>query len=309
MEVSKEQADALQEKVKNMSPEELREFQKQQCIFCHIISGKVSSKKVYEDDKCMAILDINPANPGHIVLLPKEHYAIMPQLNDEEISHLFMTAKHLSHALLKALKAEGINIFIANGIAAGQRAQHFMIHIIPRKENDSLNLDIPQQNINENDLNKLSDMLTKAIAEKIGAGFEETPEKKEMPAEQAIEIIEPKPLMPIIKEQRPKKAESEPPQQYVKSENSDKFHNPICPFAKRIKEPVFLTKQQTNKLKPCACVTDEPATLAKTKSKSKGGKRKNKSKEKEKTEIKKSAKLEEKKKPNLDNIAELLGAR
>ena len=73
----------LKEKVKNMSPEELRKFQKEQCIFCHIIKGDVQSRKVYEDEVCIAILDINPANPGHLLLLPKEHYAIMPQITDE----------------------------------------------------------------------------------------------------------------------------------------------------------------------------------------------------------------------------------
>ncbi len=69
--MSEEQVAELQEKIKNMSPEELKEFQKQQCIFCQIISGKVASKKIYEDEKCIAILDINPANPGHLLLMPK----------------------------------------------------------------------------------------------------------------------------------------------------------------------------------------------------------------------------------------------
>ena len=76
--MTEEQVKELQEKIKNMSPEELKEFQKKQCVFCQIISGKVQSKKVYDDEKCIAILDINPANPGHVLLLPKEHYSIMP---------------------------------------------------------------------------------------------------------------------------------------------------------------------------------------------------------------------------------------
>ena len=61
-EMTEEQARELQEKLKQMSPEELKEFQKKQCIFCHIISGKVQARKIYEDDKVMAVLDINPAN-------------------------------------------------------------------------------------------------------------------------------------------------------------------------------------------------------------------------------------------------------
>src|SRR3989344_2863950 len=92
-----EQVEALKEKLKNMSPEELKEFQKKQCIFCQIISGKIEAKRVYEDERVLAILDINPANPGHILLMPKEHYAIMPQIPKEEMEHLFMAAKALSN--------------------------------------------------------------------------------------------------------------------------------------------------------------------------------------------------------------------
>src|SRR3990167_3381355 len=89
--LSPEQIKALQEKIKSMSPEELKEFQKKQCIFCQIIAGKVQSKKIYEDDKVIALLGINPANPGHILLLTKEHYSIMPQIPDDEVAYVFMT--------------------------------------------------------------------------------------------------------------------------------------------------------------------------------------------------------------------------
>ncbi len=141
--MTEEQRAELEEKIKNMSPEELKEFQKQQCIFCQIISGKIPSKKVYEDDKVIAVLDVNPAAIGHVLLLPKEHYAIMPQISDPEIGYLFSIAKHVSQAMLRSLKVEGTNIFVANGLAAGQKAQHFMIHIIPRKEGDKV-LEIPE---------------------------------------------------------------------------------------------------------------------------------------------------------------------
>ena len=83
-----EQIQEMQEKMKNMSPEELKELQKQQCIFCQIIDGKVNSKKVYEDDKCLAILDINPSNPGHVLLMPKEHYPLMPLIPQDVIDCL-----------------------------------------------------------------------------------------------------------------------------------------------------------------------------------------------------------------------------
>jgi histidine triad (HIT) family protein len=158
----------MQEKLKNMSPEELKQFQIQNCIFCHIVKGKVASKKVYEDDKCLAILDINPANPGHILLLPKEHYAIMPLMPEDVIKHLFMIAKQISGALLRALKVEGTNIFVANGAAAGQKAQHFMLHVIPRMEKDDVGLELEPKKIDEKSLLELQKVLSQKIAKDLG---------------------------------------------------------------------------------------------------------------------------------------------
>lgn len=161
--MSEEQIQALQEKIKNMSPEELKDFQKKQCIFCQIISGRVQSKKIYEDDKCLGILDINPANPGHILLLPKEHYTIMPQVPEEEISHIFNVAKSLSNAQLRGIGAQGTNILVANGVAAGQRAQHFMVHVIPRMEKDNVPFTLPQKTLSEDQLEDIRKKLAKTL--------------------------------------------------------------------------------------------------------------------------------------------------
>ncbi|MBI2651289.1 HIT domain-containing protein [Candidatus Woesearchaeota archaeon] len=173
-EMDEEQLKALQEKLSKMSPEELKEFQKKQCIFCQIINGKVQSKKVYEDEHVIAILDINPANPGHILVMPKEHYSIMPQISDEEVGNIFVVAKALSNASLRALEAQGSNIIVANGVVAGQRAQHFMIHLIPRKENDNVNFNLPQKTIAEDELQAMHKKLTEAL----GTKAEKTEESK-----------------------------------------------------------------------------------------------------------------------------------
>jgi len=163
-----------EEDLANMSPEQLQELQKQNCIFCHIISGKVASKKIYEDDKVLAILDINPANPGHILLLTKEHYQIMPQVPDDEISYMLMVAKAISNACLKALKAQGTNIFIANGMVAGQKASHFMLHIIPRMNTDGIKIfNLPEKSIQEDISEQIRAGLSNKINELFGIKKEE----------------------------------------------------------------------------------------------------------------------------------------
>ncbi|MEA3430587.1 MAG: HIT domain-containing protein [Nanoarchaeota archaeon] len=167
--MSEQDMAALQEKIKNMSPEELQAYQKQNCIFCQIISGKIPGKKVYEDDKVLAILDINPAGKGHILLMPKEHYAIMPIVPQEVLGHMFIIAKKLSNAVLKKLKATGTTIFIANGGVAGQRAQHFMIHIIPRYEGDEIEaLEFNTKKLKKQDIESIKEKLTAKIGYKPG---------------------------------------------------------------------------------------------------------------------------------------------
>lgn len=177
-ETTPEQQKELQERLKSMSPEEILEFQKQNCIFCRIVEGKIPSKKVYEDEKCIVILDINPANPGHLLILPKQHYAVMPQMPEEILQHCFIIAKHLSQALLQALNVQGTNILVQNGPAAGQRANHFMVHLIPRKEDDGLNLSLPEQDVNEANVAKLKSALKPVIAKTFGLEEVEEPEKK-----------------------------------------------------------------------------------------------------------------------------------
>lgn len=153
------------------------EEMKQQCIFCQIIAGAVASRKIYEDKKVVAVLDINPANPGHVLVLTKEHYAIMPQIPDDDIGYLGMISKSISHSLLKSFKAEGTTIFIANGVAAGQRAQHFMVHVIPRMENDGVDIVIPEKQAKKDDLQKIATALKPAISRVFGINLPESEEK------------------------------------------------------------------------------------------------------------------------------------
>jgi histidine triad (HIT) family protein len=179
-----------EEDLKNMSPEQIAELQKKNCIFCHIVSGRVASKKIYEDDRCIGILDINPANPGHILLLPKEHYQIMPLVPEDLVSHLFIIAKQLSQAQLKSLKSQGTTILIANGLVAGQRAPHFMIHVIPRKDNDGVGFSYPTTHMNEGDRKKLSATLRKRIGAVFGLAAKEIIDMDSKPAKIGTPTVE-----------------------------------------------------------------------------------------------------------------------
>ncbi|MBD3164315.1 HIT domain-containing protein [Candidatus Woesearchaeota archaeon] len=204
-----EQQEELRKKLENMSPEELREFQKKQCIFCHIVSGKVQSRKVYEDDRVIAVLDINPGNPGHVLLMPKEHYTIMPQLPENELKHIFIIAKQLSNALLKSLDARGTNIIVANGPAAGQKAQHFMIHIIPRKEGDGVNFKLPSTQHNEDDLDKVNQAVRKRLNQLMGIKEEEQRAEEIIKQSKARKVVDAEEKESKEEAEEPKKSEEE----------------------------------------------------------------------------------------------------
>ena len=129
------------------------------CIFCSIAKKEQKARVIYEDDKCIAFLDHKPAVSGHIILIPKKHTTVFPQLEKEEIIHIFATIKFLSNALLKSLKLDGTSVFIASGDAAGQKAEHLLIHIIPRKEGDGLNFVTKAQKFEDKDYIELTEKI------------------------------------------------------------------------------------------------------------------------------------------------------
>ncbi len=106
------------------------------CIFCKIVSGEIPSEKVYEDDTIFAFLDIAPLNPGHTLVVTKEHYENALDVSDELLSAAIRTAKKIGNALKNAVRADAVNIVINNGKEAGQIVPHFHIHVIPRFKED-----------------------------------------------------------------------------------------------------------------------------------------------------------------------------
>jgi histidine triad (HIT) family protein len=96
------------------------------CIFCKIIAGEIPSAKVWEDEKFMAFLDINPVNPGHTLLIPKEHVDYLFDVNDPLYSELFQAAKKISKPLQKAMMSQRVGV-----VVEGLLVPHVHIHLIP----------------------------------------------------------------------------------------------------------------------------------------------------------------------------------
>lgn len=103
------------------------------CIFCKIVAGKLPSHMVYEDERHVAFLDINPFSAGHTLVCPKRHGEILWDMDEHEIAEVFKVASKVSMAVVSATKADGFRIMQNNGEAANQAVAHIHVHVIPSK--------------------------------------------------------------------------------------------------------------------------------------------------------------------------------
>jgi histidine triad (HIT) family protein len=106
------------------------------CIFCKIIAGEVPSLKLYEDDRVFAMMDINPFDDGHCLVITKAHAENLLNVDPDDLVAVLPAAQKICRAVEAALEPEGINLVQANGPAAGQTVYHFHTHIFPRRLND-----------------------------------------------------------------------------------------------------------------------------------------------------------------------------
>lgn len=102
------------------------------CIFCRIANGEIPSTTLYEDARFRVIFDLSPATRGHVLLIPKEHYADLTELDTETAREVLPLAARIGRAMKAGLGAAGFNLVQNNGEAAGQTVRHFHLHIIPR---------------------------------------------------------------------------------------------------------------------------------------------------------------------------------
>ncbi len=106
------------------------------CIFCKIINGDVTSYKIFENENVFAFLDINPVNPGHTLVVPKKHAKDLFEVDEQSYLEVQRVVRGLAPKIKEALGACGVNIMQNNLPCAGQVVEHLHVHIIPRFEND-----------------------------------------------------------------------------------------------------------------------------------------------------------------------------
>ncbi|MFH0948930.1 MAG: HIT family protein [Candidatus Aenigmatarchaeota archaeon] len=129
------------------------------CIFCGIANGSVPSRKIYEDDDILAFLDINPANPGHVLVMPKKHIVSIYDADDETLKKLIVVVKDLATKIKEVLGADGMNIMQNNGRDAGQLVGHIHFHIIPRHKGDDVYISYKRKQLSEQQLDEICNKL------------------------------------------------------------------------------------------------------------------------------------------------------
>ena len=110
------------------------------CIFCKLANGEIPTATLYEDEDFRVILDASPAAKGHALILPKQHYANLYELDDSVASKVLVLAKKVITKMTDILGCDGYNIVQNNGEAAGQTVFHFHMHLIPRSKGDEVGL-------------------------------------------------------------------------------------------------------------------------------------------------------------------------
>ena len=108
------------------------------CVFCKIVAGEIPSFTLFEDEATLAFMDINPANEGHALVIPKEHAVDLYSMSDEALARTMATAKKVAAAVARTLNPDGLNLVQCNGPAAAQSVMHFHVHVLPRVRDDGL---------------------------------------------------------------------------------------------------------------------------------------------------------------------------
>jgi histidine triad (HIT) family protein len=110
------------------------------CIFCGIVSGELPSQIVDSDEHTVSFMDINPATPGHALVVPRNHSEDLTDVSDEDLENTILASRRLVRRMDEVLEPDGFNLLNSCRAAAWQTVFHFHIHVIPRYEDDPLKL-------------------------------------------------------------------------------------------------------------------------------------------------------------------------
>ena len=127
------------------------------CIFCKIRDGQVPSLKIFEDERTLAFMDINPLNSGHCLVITKTHAATLFEAEVGDLQAAIASAQRVALAIRDGLKPDGLNLLQANGAAAFQSVPHFHLHLIPRWNNDGKGFDWKLQPGNREQIMKVGE--------------------------------------------------------------------------------------------------------------------------------------------------------
>lgn len=144
------------------------------CVFCEIVHGEREASIIHQDDLVTAFLDANPVNPGHTLVVPNDHADSIQDVPEEACSRMLTVGRDLDKALrASGLRCDAVNLFLADGQAAGQTVFHAHLHVIPRYSGDTCGLHLHSQ-APEAPLRKALD----EHAQKLAAAFQETWKRK-----------------------------------------------------------------------------------------------------------------------------------
>jgi histidine triad (HIT) family protein len=110
------------------------------CLFCGIVAGTIPSETIDSDERTVAFMDINPATPGHALVVPREHSADLLEIGEKDLTATILASQRLAKRMKDVLEADGINLLNSCGAAAWQTVFHFHIHVVPRYDDDPLKL-------------------------------------------------------------------------------------------------------------------------------------------------------------------------
>ena len=140
------------------------------CPLCKMLKGEIPAKKIYEDDKIVIGLHPIPAHKGHLIIFGREHKQIISEIDDDILKKMFDFSRKLSSMVFDAFAAQGTNVLIQNGEAAGQTINHFCIHVIPRTPADGVNFEWQPKPADEAQLSELEQKISAAIKDATETG-------------------------------------------------------------------------------------------------------------------------------------------